>query len=80
MPQVDQIIVLQNGAISEIGTYHELLKKEGDFANFLQTYTKECEIEENTIHADEHSIKDMEPASKRYRIIESRSNNTNGGG
>ena len=69
LPQVDQIIVLRNGTISETGTYNELLKKGGDFAHFLQTYTKECEVEENTIHADEHSINDTEPSvSKRYRI------------
>ncbi|XP_075035855.1 multidrug resistance-associated protein 1-like [Mixophyes fleayi] len=38
LPQVDMIIVLTNGKISEIGTYNELLEKNGAFSDFLQTY------------------------------------------
>ena len=38
LPQVDDIIVLKDGRISEQGTYQELLKKKGDFAEFLLEY------------------------------------------
>ena len=38
---MDHIIVLQNGTISECGTYKELLKGGGDFASFLNVYGKE---------------------------------------
>ena len=38
---MDQIVVLDNGAISELGTYDELLSHDGQFANFLQTYYTE---------------------------------------
>ncbi|XP_031568469.1 multidrug resistance-associated protein 1-like [Actinia tenebrosa] len=34
----DQIVVLQNGKISEIGTYNELVANQGAFAEFLNTY------------------------------------------
>ncbi|KAK3097219.1 hypothetical protein FSP39_007607 [Pinctada imbricata] len=38
LPRVDRIIVMVNGAVSEIGTYDELLDHAGAFAEFLQTY------------------------------------------
>jgi ATP-binding cassette subfamily C (CFTR/MRP) protein 1 len=41
LPQVDFIIVLKNGIVSESGTYNELVEKKGDFAEFLATYLKE---------------------------------------
>lgn len=40
LPLMDNIIVLQNGVISECGTYTELLQKGGDFAKFLSSYVK----------------------------------------
>ncbi|XP_063790449.1 multidrug resistance-associated protein 1-like [Pseudophryne corroboree] len=39
LPQVDMIVVLTDGKISEIGTYTELLEKNGAFSDFLQTYS-----------------------------------------
>ncbi|CAG5116646.1 unnamed protein product, partial [Candidula unifasciata] len=38
LPQVDDIVVLYNGAISEHGSYSELLSHNGSFAQFLQVY------------------------------------------
>lgn len=35
LPQVDQIVVLKDGSISEIGTYKELVARKGAFAEFL---------------------------------------------
>ena len=35
LPQVDQIIVMKDGRISEIGTYEQLLASKGAFADFL---------------------------------------------
>ncbi|XP_075174074.1 LOW QUALITY PROTEIN: multidrug resistance-associated protein 1-like [Anomaloglossus baeobatrachus] len=55
LPQVDMIIVMSNGRISEVGTYAELLDKNGDFADFLQTYAltgeqnEESHIENNVV-------------------------------
>ena len=41
LPQVDDIVVLKDGRVSEQGTYEELLKKKGDFADFLLEYMTE---------------------------------------
>lgn len=38
LPQVDQIVVIKDGCVSENGTYNELLNKKGDFADFLLQY------------------------------------------
>ncbi len=38
---MDQIIVLKNGEVSEVGTYRELLEQKGDFADFLIQYLSE---------------------------------------
>ena len=43
LPQMDHIIVLRNGTISECGTYDELLKSGREFADFLATYVKDNE-------------------------------------
>ncbi|XP_058536855.1 multidrug resistance-associated protein 1 isoform X1 [Ochotona princeps] len=38
LPQVDVIMVMSGGKISEMGSYQELLAQEGAFAEFLRTY------------------------------------------
>uniref|UniRef100_A0A8C0LHN6 Multidrug resistance-associated protein 1 n=1 Tax=Canis lupus dingo TaxID=286419 RepID=A0A8C0LHN6_CANLU len=38
LPQVDVIIVMTGGKISEMGSYQELLARDGAFAEFLRTY------------------------------------------
>lgn len=38
LPQVDNIVVLKKGVISEVGSYRELLAQKGDFAEFLVQY------------------------------------------
>jgi hypothetical protein len=46
---MDKIIVMKDGQISEQGTYHELLKAGGQFADFLVEYLAEeaeSEVEE----------------------------------
>ena len=44
LPEVDRILVMKDGRISEQGTYKELLEQQGDFANFLVQYlTEEAE-------------------------------------
>ncbi|XP_044158857.1 multidrug resistance-associated protein 1-like [Bufo gargarizans] len=43
LPQVDMIIVMSDGRISEVGTYTELLEKNGAFSDFLQTYALTAE-------------------------------------
>lgn len=38
LTRVDQIIVMKNGEISEVGTYNELLQNDKEFSQFLKTY------------------------------------------
>ncbi|GFU28737.1 multidrug resistance-associated protein 1, partial [Nephila pilipes] len=41
LPDVDTIVVLVNGQVSEMGSYRELLAKKGAFADFLIQYLQE---------------------------------------
>ncbi|XP_021410687.2 ATP-binding cassette sub-family C member 3, partial [Lonchura striata] len=47
LPQVDHIIVLVDGKISEMGSYQELLKQNKAFAEFLRNYALDEDIEED---------------------------------
>uniref|UniRef100_A0A7N6BVD7 ATP-binding cassette, sub-family C (CFTR/MRP), member 3 n=1 Tax=Anabas testudineus TaxID=64144 RepID=A0A7N6BVD7_ANATE len=47
LPQVDNIMVMVEGRVSEMGSYQELLKQNGAFAEFLRNYTLEDIIEED---------------------------------
>uniref|UniRef100_G3QNW6 Multidrug resistance-associated protein 1 n=1 Tax=Gorilla gorilla gorilla TaxID=9595 RepID=G3QNW6_GORGO len=52
LPQVDVIIVMSGGKISEMGSYQELLARDGAFAELLRTYAsteQEQDAEENGI-------------------------------
>uniref|UniRef100_A0A8C3DLY5 ATP binding cassette subfamily C member 2 n=1 Tax=Corvus moneduloides TaxID=1196302 RepID=A0A8C3DLY5_CORMO len=55
LPQVDNIVVLAAGAVSEHGSYSTLLAKKGAFAQFLNLYGNQEEDvpEENTTAGDE---------------------------
>ena len=46
LPQVDQIIVLKDGEISEVGSYKELLTQKGAFAEFLLEHLDEADDED----------------------------------
>nr|KAF6321957.1 ATP binding cassette subfamily C member 2 [Pipistrellus kuhlii] len=53
LPQVDEIVVLENGTISEKGSYHALLAKKGLFAKNLKTFVKQAGPEgEATVNED----------------------------
>ncbi|XP_030063833.1 ATP-binding cassette sub-family C member 3 isoform X2 [Microcaecilia unicolor] len=47
LPQTDHIIVLVDGKISEMGSYQELLKENGAFAEFLRNYAPDEDVEED---------------------------------
>ncbi|XP_008945689.1 PREDICTED: canalicular multispecific organic anion transporter 2 [Merops nubicus] len=47
LPQVDHIVVLVDGKISEMGSYQELLKQNKAFAEFLRNYALDENIEED---------------------------------
>lgn len=49
LPQVDHIIVLVDGKISEMGSYQDLLKQNKAFAEFLRNYALDEGIEEDEL-------------------------------
>merc|ERR1712018_354035 len=42
LPQMDYIIVMKDGQISESGSYKDLLKMKGDFADYLMEHLAEA--------------------------------------
>lgn len=46
LPEVDLIVVLKDGTVSETGTYKELLAKKGAFADFLLQHLQEESTED----------------------------------
>ncbi|NXX22096.1 MRP3 protein, partial [Podargus strigoides] len=47
LPQVDHIVVLVDGKVSEMGSYQDLLKQNKAFAEFLRNYVLDEDIEED---------------------------------
>ncbi|XP_072339968.1 ATP-binding cassette sub-family C member 3 isoform X2 [Scyliorhinus torazame] len=47
LPQVDQIVVLVNGKVSEMGSYQELQNQNEAFAEFLRNYAQRDEVDED---------------------------------
>lgn len=41
LSEVDYIIVMKEGRVTENGTYNELMTKQGDFSDFIMTYSQE---------------------------------------
>ncbi|KAK7918825.1 hypothetical protein WMY93_010109 [Mugilogobius chulae] len=58
LPQVDNIMVMVEGRVSEMGSYQELLKQNGAFAEFLRNYSLDDIIEED--EADDDLLEEEE--------------------
>ncbi|MEE6497514.1 hypothetical protein FKM82_002762 [Ascaphus truei] len=61
LPQMDTIIVMIDGKITEIGSYQDLLEQDGAFAEFLRTYAnaeqnKEQEDPQTPVSAEEKHL------------------------
>ncbi|XP_042311067.1 ATP-binding cassette sub-family C member 3 isoform X5 [Sceloporus undulatus] len=58
LPQVDHIVVVVDGMISEMGSYQELLQQNRSFAEFLRNYAPDEDVEEDepTIVEDEEVL------------------------
>ncbi|XP_041086709.1 multidrug resistance-associated protein 1-like isoform X3 [Polyodon spathula] len=69
LPQVDLILVLVDGEITEMGSYQELLNRQGAFAEFIRTYAS-TECKESSVHRDTRksssrlSVTDYMPVSR----------------
>lgn len=49
LPQVDHIVVIVDGKVTEMGSYQELLKQNGAFAEFLRNYSFDDHVEEEEL-------------------------------
>nr|XP_045608210.1 multidrug resistance-associated protein 1-like isoform X2 [Procambarus clarkii] len=69
LPQVDKIIVLSNGVITEEGTYRELLERKGKFQEFLLQYLSEVSEEDDPLE-DLEDIRQQLESSLGKEVIE----------
>ena len=63
LPEVDNIVVLKNGQISESGTYKELLNRGKEFADFLIQYIQE--EEDKILDKDKDTIENVKQELER---------------
>uniref|UniRef100_A0A668AGE1 Multidrug resistance-associated protein 1 n=1 Tax=Myripristis murdjan TaxID=586833 RepID=A0A668AGE1_9TELE len=55
LPQADLILVMVDGKITEMGSYLELMAREGAFAEFLRTYATADQADNNTSKTNTHT-------------------------
>jgi ATP-binding cassette subfamily C (CFTR/MRP) protein 1 len=51
LPNVDMIVVLKDGEVTEMGTYKQLLEKKGAFAEFLVHHLQEVGVDDGASEA-----------------------------
>uniref|UniRef100_A0A3P8P7H5 ATP-binding cassette, sub-family C (CFTR/MRP), member 2 n=1 Tax=Astatotilapia calliptera TaxID=8154 RepID=A0A3P8P7H5_ASTCA len=60
LPYVDEIVVLENGVISEVGSYENLRASGGTFSKFLDTYATEQRNQRNSETESDIDAEDIE--------------------
>uniref|UniRef100_A0A673IGR5 ATP-binding cassette, sub-family C (CFTR/MRP), member 3 n=1 Tax=Sinocyclocheilus rhinocerous TaxID=307959 RepID=A0A673IGR5_9TELE len=70
LPQVDNILVMVDGRVSEMGSYQDLLKQNGAFAEFLRNYSLEDIIEDDEISIMSNDLENPKKMSRRRRCSE----------
>lgn len=63
LPQVDTVVVLSDGEISELGTYAQLVSHDGAFAQFLKTFF----LQESSESEDEETDPDVKKLKSEMR-------------
>lgn len=61
LPQVDNIIVLKSGSVSESGNYEELMNRKGAFADFLIAHLQEINPEEEDLNELKNQLETTNP-------------------
>ena len=75
LSEVDFIVVMKDGSISEIGSFHQLLNNEGDFSKILSTHLKKSSYSDedysSTIHnADNNGAEIINAQENKVTEIE----------
>ncbi|XP_050541854.1 multidrug resistance-associated protein 1 isoform X1 [Daktulosphaira vitifoliae] len=70
--EVDLIVVMKDGKISESGTYKELLDKKGDFADFLITHMQD-QVTNDGAENDIDKLLEDAPADLKEKYVRQRS-------
>ncbi|XP_023182733.1 canalicular multispecific organic anion transporter 1-like isoform X1 [Xiphophorus maculatus] len=65
LPYVDEVVVLVNGQVSEVGSYQSLRASKGAFSEFLDTYAKEQSNQSHSKEDDYQTIIDLEIIAER---------------
>ena len=63
LTNVDQIFVLKDGAISEMGTFEELIANNGDFSEFVEQYIQQ----KTTSEEDDEELESIEQIRQKLR-------------
>uniref|UniRef100_M4AG65 Canalicular multispecific organic anion transporter 1-like n=1 Tax=Xiphophorus maculatus TaxID=8083 RepID=M4AG65_XIPMA len=71
LPYVDEVVVLVNGQVSEVGSYQSLRASKGAFSEFLDTYAKE---QSNQSHSKEDDTQADSPPEDAVSITLKREN------
>ncbi|XP_069605222.1 ATP-binding cassette sub-family C member 3 isoform X1 [Ranitomeya imitator] len=72
LPQVDHIVVIVDGQVSETGSYQQLMSQNGAFSEFLRNYTFDDNVEEEelTIQDEEEVLLAEETLSNHTDLVD----------
>ena len=59
LPRSDKIVLLQEGIISELGSYHKLLLQNGNFAELMKTYGEQYDVEKDVTSSDNEVLEGL---------------------
>ncbi|XP_065205454.1 multidrug resistance-associated protein 1-like [Planococcus citri] len=81
LSQVDFIVVIKDGSVSESGTFEELLDNKGDFSEFLESYLREVdEPDEEELNKLKAILGEEKVASERLVRQKSKISESESGG
>ena len=56
LPEVDYIVVLKNGRVTDCGTYNELMAEKGDFADLINQYTTNNVTDDDSVSSGTSAV------------------------